>query len=832
MWEFFKKPKNTKQTQEEKLKNALLKEILDEAIQKSPEYGVSALSDLKSYAKVKSVSTNELKELLFSAWSLLLEYNKAYQKPRHYLDNRFKKEQILSLLLNALFKREIGLSTDELTQLLEQGINEIGPDLFIRNLPHSSLLSRLEDSIKIHGCNHRLKKVLEALLTNEDEYTPYGINTRLNDYINYLISGAPILRIDEGDPFGKSMAESIRNLKSDSLRESWQEFIQHCASAENKANPSGKWIKECMEYINRIGGTSLGSAMEEWLSICCEMLRQIHREAKYEFKYLKDINHTILKGLIWSAGLLNQAIITSKLEEYGLLAFKKLPSVGAVSVRTGNACLYALSILPYTEGISRLSKFKTKIKYPSVIKQVEKYILAVAEKEGYSADELEEISIPDLNIKNSTWQKQLDDYTALIEIDSNGETELVWLKSGKKQNSVPVTIKNNFGPELKEIRNQKKEIDSQIPVQKNRIESFYLKSRTWKYDNWYTYYIKHDLVRVIATKLIWHFSTTDRKTTGIYFKDKFIDVDGNEIGWLNSNTTVQLWHPIGFSEKEVLKWRTFIDENKIKQPFKQAYREIYIVTPAEVNTEVYSNRFAAHILRQHQFIALCKQRRWKYSLMGGWDSHNTPTLEISHLKITAEFLVDAEWESDSINSAGIFSYVNTDQVRFFEKGEQLNMQDVPAMVFTEVMRDVDLFVGVCSIGNDPSWQDGGNQVTDSYWRKYSIEELSESAKVRSEALKRIIAKLKISDRCTFDQKNLIVEGKIKTYKIHMGSGNILMSPNDQYLCIVPGKKTNTEKVFLPFEGDGLLSIILSKAILLADDDKITDKTITSQIWNS
>jgi hypothetical protein len=59
-----------------------------------------------------------------------------------------------------------------------------------------------------------------------------------------------------------------------------------------------------------------------------------------------------------------------------------------------------------------------------------------------------------------------------------------------------------------------------------------------------------------------------------------------------------------------------------------------------------------------------------------------------------------------------------------------------------------------------------------------------------------------------------------------------MSPNDQYLCIVPGRgSTNksAESVFLPFEGDNTLSIILSKAFLLAEDKKITDPTITSQI---
>jgi hypothetical protein len=75
-----------------------------------------------------------------------------------------------------------------------------------------------------------------------------------------------------------------------------------------------------------------------------------------------------------------------------------------------------------------------------------------------------------------------------------------------------------------------------------------------------------------------------------------------------------------------------------------------------------------------------------------------------------------------------------------------------------------------------------------------------------------------------------VRGDIRTYKIHLGSGNILMEPQDQYLCIVLGQdRKGPSQVFLPFEGDRTLAIILSKAFLLADDKKITDPTIVAQI---
>jgi len=92
--------------------------------------------------------------------------------------------------------------------------------------------------------------------------------------------------------------------------------------------------------------------------------------------------------------------------------------------------------------------------------------------------------------------------------------------------------------------------------------------------------------------------------------------------------------------------------------------------------------------------------------------------------------------------------------------------------------------------------------------------------------------LKIASRCSFADRFLVVRGDLRTYKIHLGSGNILMEPNDQYLCIVPVRgiaSLHAERVFLPFEGDDMLSIILSKAFLLAEDKKISDATITRQI---
>jgi hypothetical protein len=236
------------------------------------------------------------------------------------------------------------------------------------------------------------------------------------------------------------------------------------------------------------------------------------------------------------------------------------------------------------------------------------------------------------------------------------------------------------------------------------------------------------------------------------------------------------------------------------------------------------------VIRQHQFAALCRERGWRFRLQGGFDSHNTPTLALPRWGLNAEFWVDGVPDETQMSEAGIYLHLATDQVRFSDATGPRPLAEVPALLFSEVMRDVDLFVGVCSIGTDPNWSDhGGGRYLD-YWREFAFGELGATAQTRKAVLERLLPRLTaLAGLAEIDGKFLKVKGRRRTYKIHLGSGNILMEPNDHYLCIVPDRSSDSARVFLPFEGDAGLSLIISKAFLLARDDRIKDPTILTQI---
>src|SRR5262249_15961349 len=154
-----------------------------------------------------------------------------------------------------------------------------------------------------------------------------------------------------------------------------------------------------------------------------------------------------------------------------------------------------------------------------------------------------------------------------------------------------------------------------------------------------------------------------------------------------------------------------------------------ILTDAERETGSYSNRFAAHIVRQHQLSALCRERGWQFNLMGEWDSHNTPQLELPRHGLRAEFDVDFEEQPD-VSGHIIYLTIATGRVRFFPIEEKrkrfelrrppraLPLAGIPPLVFSEVMRDVDLFVGVTSIGTDPTWGTEHGDAHAEYWHRF------------------------------------------------------------------------------------------------------------------
>lgn len=678
-----------------------------------------------------------------------------------------------------------------------------------------------------------------------------------------------------GEAWTDNLLDVIKTLPQDK-RNYWQQLGVIARSAKT-SKPTDKWLKQAKPLLEAIGIDFFNQTLIDAIALIKQPLTKprlwfsrlgngdtVYSQAfdKYCYEWswgspdqFNPYNALTLKGFLWCILVSDPTgdKLAHSVAKVADASLKKIAGIGVKEIKLANTSVYILSQMTNESALTALVFLDTTVTFKTTLKQVKKALDEVATRLNMSRDDLLEIGVPTFGLQTiGERAEQWGDTNVKLTIQDTGST-LTFSKKDKVLKSAPTEVKQDFADELKKLKADQKDLDKNLSAIATRLDNLMISEKTWQGNIWQERYLNHVLTGTVARRLLWVIDGTvaffDGKTQQMLSLDeKTVDV--------KQDSEVKLFHPIDFDVATVLAWRDKLFAKGVKQPFKQAWREIYVLTDAERNTDFYSNRFAGHILKQHQFNQLASLRGWNVRLrMCVDDVADAPHRNLEEYGLRAEYWVEGVGDDYGVDTtdAGAYLRVLTDQLRFYpidstvnsahvgggsysangwghgDAETALSLDTIPAKVLSEIMRDVDLFVGVASIGNDPNWADGGEQgaFTD-YWQSYSFGDLTETAKSRAEYLKLIIPRLKIADKLKLDGKFLIVEGKKRSYKIHLGSSNILMMPNDQYLCIIPSSKKTTDAK-LDFSGDRIFSLILSKAMLLADDDKITDSVILNQI---
>jgi hypothetical protein len=763
---------------------------------------------------------------------------------------------LVIVVLRAMLRKKQLLSEQQILALVNLAATQgQGVTSYWQILP--GVVSAVERRAESERLSEPLREATRRLAEHVGKRSEFPDFRKAAIKLNAALSDSPHASLEPGEAWSDVALAALAGMPP-TERRLWGELLAHCQSASG-SKPTAAWQKSAEARIEAIGFIPFKRQVLLWFP---PVARPRTAPVDPPQPWLPDPTHLIqplhldlLRGLVWCCGLFSDADLAQALAELAITSYRKLPGKGARLETLGGACIAALRAMEGTESIGPLALLKSRVKFGKAENAIEKGLAEAAERMGLRRDEIDELGVPEYGLDATGGRlEKIGEFTAELRVDSG--VTLRWKKSdGQALKTTPASVKKDHSGKLKELQNSVKAIGLMLSTQRQRVDGLYLNRKSWRFDAWCQRYRDHPLIGAISRKLIWRFTTDGKTRDGVWQSGAVIGHDEVEVKGLKKNTSVTLWHPLESAVADVIAWRNWLDEHHIQQPFKQAHREVYLITDAERQTRLYSNRFAAHILRQHQFNSLCSARGWKNQLRLMVSAEYPPASRLMPAwNLNAKFWVEgagSEFGRDT-NETGTYLHLITDQVRFYPTDgppsaadrrraeadaewplrEPVPLEQVPPLAFSEIMRDIDLFVGVSSVGNDPTWSDGGpNGVYRDYWQSYSFGELSATAQTRKAVLELLIPRLSIAPRCSFTNRFLIVKGDLRTYKIHLGSGNILMEPNDQYLCIIQ-KKSDTapdERLFLPFEGDGTLSMILSKALLLASDKQITDRTIAAQI---
>jgi hypothetical protein len=615
-------------------------------------------------------------------------------------------------------------------------------------------------------------------------------------------------------------SESARPVLLERFSDQGELLAQFATAAQSK--PSKRWLATTETLVAGKGAELVRFLLTSAVTAPSrEDNRFVYEGHEYvSYLWLTDMSATVLRGALWAAGVLGEEAWVAPACEQLLARARQVEQV-----KIGNAAIFCLGERGDDDAVAALARVVAQIKDRRFLKPAERALERAAEKRGLTFEQLREQLVPTFDLDNEgRGARAIGPGSGLIELVQPANVKVRYRLRENETASAPQELTDSHAEELAAFKRDVAEIRKELAVQRIRLENLLAAGRSWEVVDWREHYLEHPLLQLFTRRLIWCFG----EATGIPTeRDSLLTLDGPVE--LPEHGEVHLWHPLNANADEIVAWRTLLRERELRQPFKQAYREIYLLAPAEQETRFYSNRFAAHIVRYPQVYALAKQRGWGIRALGWFDNGGGEQWrDFPDHELRASFWM--EMADTEPGGGAIADLAATDQVRFtrIDGRDPVPLEDVPAFVFSEAMRDVDLFVGVASIAADPTWIDGGINRFNAYWREHAFGDLTESGKLRRELLAELLPGLKISDRLELDERYLRVRGNLHNYRIHLGSANILIEPHDRYLCIVPMRRPSLGKLFLPFE-DERLAVILSKAMLLAADDKITDPSITHQL---
>ncbi|MDR2522697.1 MAG: DUF4132 domain-containing protein, partial [Synergistaceae bacterium] len=380
-------------------------------------------------------------------------------------------------------------------------------------------------------------------------------------------------------------------------------------------------------------------------------------------------------------------------------------------------------------------------------------------------------------------KKDVEDVTLHLQVDTYGKVELKAEAKGKELKDVPSRVKKD--PYVEELREVQKSLRDQYSRARLAMEQAMEREEKFEAGE-LAKLAAHPVIGPIVKKLF--FKSKD----GLGYIEDFKKHAGE----------LTVAHPVHLLESG--RWSEFqrdLFDNEVRQPFKQVFRELYVPTEDELNEGSVSRRYAGHQVQPKRGVALLRTR--------GWTVHYEEGLQkVYHRENrVAEISAAADWFSPADVEPPTLEYVT---FRSRKDYKTISIADVPKIIFSEVMRDVDLMVSVAHAGGvDP--------------------EASASTVEMRRAIAAEAVRLFKLDNVRFEGIHAFIKGIRGEYTVHLGSA-LAHKMAAGALCVLAVPSQHRGRLFLPFvDEDPRTAEVVSKILLFAEDGKIKDPAILDQI---
>ncbi|MGW3405162.1 DUF4132 domain-containing protein [Streptomyces zhihengii] len=274
------------------------------------------------------------------------------------------------------------------------------------------------------------------------------------------------------------------------------------------------------------------------------------------------------------------------------------------------------------------------------------------------------------------------------------------------------------------------------------------------------------------------------------------------LGEVDTAGGVSAVHPVELlAAGSLAGWQGRVVRERLRQPVRQVFREVYLPTAAEHAGEE-SRRFAGRTVDGGVAARLLSGRGW--STHGEYADHQATRAVGGGLTAALRCEVHGWFGTGPVVVGGLRFLTGRLRDGSGDGGAAVPPAEVPPVVFSEAMRDLDLVVSVAGTGQ----------------AEHSSTAVAAS---RAQVLTALVAELGLS-RVTVEGHSALVRGTRATYRVHLASGGVRIEPGDRP-CVPPAAfaAATHPRLFLPFaDEDGATGAVLGTVLLLAEDETVHD----------
>lgn len=390
-------------------------------------------------------------------------------------------------------------------------------------------------------------------------------------------------------------------------------------------------------------------------------------------------------------------------------------------------------------------------------------------------------------------EKEIENIVFRLAVDEAGKADIICTKGGKELKAIPAKLKKN--EYVLRLADTKKKLTEQYRRTRAMFEQAMEESTEFTVD-------ELDTLRSnpVVLPVIKYLVFASGKKMGFLDGSKLTDYSGKS-SKLKGSDRVTVAHPFAlYKDGHWHEYQKKLFDSSIVQPFKQVFRELYVKTAEEAEM-THSLRYAGNQIQPAKTVSCLKSRRWVADVENGLQKVYYRDNIIAEIYAMADWFTPADIEAPTLEWVGF-----TDR----KTGEPLQIKDIPDIIFSEVMRDVDLAVSVAHAGGvDP-------------------ETSHSTIEMRSALIGFTLPLFKLTN-VELKGSHAHIKGKYGEYTLHLGSG-VIHKKGGVMINILPVHSQHRGKLFLPFaDDDAKTAEIITKMLFLAEDEKIKDPYILEQL---